>query len=367
MVEGEKMKGVEDKAAEAALDRLAKHLSPETESKESQVNPFQTLFTQTMGAMTGMSQPMEPPPSEEPSKSEEEKKSEAAELRRKLESGELDEEYVELELEENASASLTMLGGAAGMDGMGLDMGELLGGMLPKRRKARKLKIKDAKILLAQEEAKKLIDGDEVKSLAKERVERRGIVFLDEVDKIACRSGGSSGPDVSREGVQRDILPIVEGSTVNTKHGPVKTDHILFIAAGAFHVSKPSDLIPELQGRFPIRVELESLTQADFERILTEPENALTRQYQALLATEDVELEFTEDGIREMAAIAARVNEGTENIGARRLHTILEKVVEDISFDAPELSEKSIKIDEAFVRDRLSDVVDDKDLSRFIL
>lgn len=366
MVEGEKMKGVEDKAQEAALDRLVKHLSPETERKEAAVNPFQTLFSQTMGAMTGMAQPVEPPPRDEPLKSEEERESEAAELRRKLKAGELDEEYVELELEENTSASLTMLGGAAGMDGMGLDMGELLGGMLPKRRKARKLKIKDAKVLLAQEEAKKLIDGDEVKSLAKERVERRGIVFLDEVDKIACRSSGS-GPDVSREGVQRDILPIVEGSTVNTKHGPVKTDHILFIAAGAFHVSKPSDLIPELQGRFPIRVELESLTQADFERILTEPENALTRQYQALLATEDVNLEFTEDGIREMAAIAARVNEGTENIGARRLHTIIEKVVEDISFDAPELGEKAIIIDQAFVRERLSDVVDDKDLSRFIL
>lgn len=367
MVESEKMKGVEDKAKEAALDRLVQHLAPQAESQDSGVNPFQTLFSQTMGSLTGMTQPVEPPPTGETPKSEEELEAERAALREKLESGALDEQYVELELEENSAASLTMLGGAAGMEGMGLDVGELLGGMLPKRRKARKLKVKDAKVILAQEEAKKLIDGDEVKSLAKERVERRGIVFLDEVDKIAGRNAGGSGPDVSREGVQRDILPIVEGSTVNTKHGPVKTDHILFIAAGAFHVSKPSDLIPELQGRFPIRVELDSLTQEDFERILTEPENALTRQYEALLATEDVELTFTEDGIKEMAAIAARVNEGTENIGARRLHTILEKVVEEVSFEAPDLANTAIKVDRAFVQDRLSDVVEDKDLSRFIL
>lgn len=367
MVESELMAGVEDKAKEAAIDRLVNHLAPQAEEADAGVNPFQTLFSQTMGAMTGMTQPVEPPPTGEQPKSEEEQQRERDELRRKLVEGELDEKYVELELEENSSASLTMLGGAAGMDGMGLDMGELLGGMLPKRRKARKLKIKDAKTILAQEEAKKLIDSDEVKSLAKERVERRGIVFLDEVDKIAGRSSGGSGPDVSREGVQRDILPIVEGSTVNTKHGPVKTDHILFIAAGAFHVSKPSDLIPELQGRFPIRVELESLTQEDFERILTEPENALTRQYEALLATEDVALKFTDDGIKEMAAIAARVNEGTENIGARRLHTILEKVIEDVSFDAPDLANTEVIVDSAFVKERLSDLVEDKDLSRFIL
>ena len=249
-----------------------------------------------------------------------------------------------------------------------MNVGEILGGILPKRKKSRRLKISEAKGVVAQEEARKLIDSDEVKNTAKERVERRGIVFLDEMDKIAGRSkGGGSGPDVSREGVQRDILPIVEGSTVNTKHGPVKTDHILFIAAGAFHLSKPSDLIPELQGRFPIRVELESLTQEDFERILTEPENALTRQYAALLATEDVEVEFTEDGVKEMAAIAQRVNDGTENIGARRLHTILEKVLEEVSFDAPELDTGKVVVDAKFVSERLADVVDDKDLSRYIL
>ena len=202
---------------------------------------------------------------------------------------------------------------------------------------------------------------------AKERVERRGIVFLDEVDKIAGRSKSGSGPDVSREGVQRDILPIVEGSTVKTKHGSVKTDHILFIAAGAFHVSKPSDLIPELQGRFPIRVELENLTEKDFQRILTEPENSLTRQYKAMLSTEGVNLDFCESGIEQMAAIAQEVNENTENIGARRLHTILEKVLEEISFMAPEMEEETVVIDSSFVQERLSDVVEDKDLSRFIL
>lgn len=367
MVETEKVASVDDRAREMALDRLTEHLAPESESADSQpVNPFQTLFTQTMGAMQGMSVEAPETDKSEEKKTKEELAREKAELRRRLKEGELDDTLVELELEETQTPGVSVLG-PVGLDDMGMNVGEILGGLLPKRKKSRKLKVSEALVVLAQEEAKKLIDSDEVKMTAKERVERRGIVFLDEVDKIAGRSKSGGGPDVSREGVQRDILPIVEGSTVNTKHGPVKTDHILFIAAGAFHVSKPSDLIPELQGRFPIRVELESLTQEDFERILTEPENSLTRQYRALLATEDVELEFTDSGVTEMAAIAQRVNEGTENIGARRLHTILEKVLEEVSFDAPELEESQVVIDAGFVKERLSDVVDDKDLSRYIL
>ncbi len=367
MVETERIQDVEEKAQEAAVERLIAQLAPAPQNTESgAVNPFQTLFTQTFSAMGGMQPPAAEKPPEAPAKSAEQMESERAELRRQLLAGELDDRMVELELEESGSPSLSMLSGAPGMDQMGVDMGEILGNMMPRRRKARKLKISEAKMLLAQEEARKLIDNDDIRTVAKERVERRGIVFLDEMDKIAGRTGGH-GPDVSREGVQRDLLPIIEGSTVNTKYGPIKTDHILFIAAGAFHVSKPSDLIPELQGRFPIRVELESLTQADFERILTEPENALTRQYEALLATEGVELSFSRDGVTEMAAIAQQVNESTENIGARRLHTILEKVLEEISFTAPELEGGQVLVNADFVRDRLKDVVEDKDLSRYIL
>jgi ATP-dependent HslUV protease ATP-binding subunit HslU len=368
MVETERLKDVEEKAAQAAVERLVAQLAPAPKENTDPAagNPFHTLFSQTLSAMGGVP-PQAEKPSETPSKTAEQVAAERADLRRQLLAGELDDRYVEMELEETSTPGFGMFGGAPGMDQMGVDVGEMLGNMLPKRKKARKLKVSEARAIVAQEEARKLIDTDDVRSTAKERVERRGIVFLDEMDKIAGRSGGSHGPDVSREGVQRDLLPIIEGSTVNTKYGPIKTDHILFIAAGAFHVSKPSDLIPELQGRFPIRVELESLNQADFERILTEPENALTRQYQALLGTEDVKLTFTKSGIKEMAAIAQQVNESTENIGARRLHTILEKVLEEISFDAPDLDKPEVVVDEAFVRERLKDVVEDKDLSRYIL
>lgn len=367
LVETERMKDVEGKAEEAAIERLVLQLAPTPRSPDTAaVNPLQTLFSQTFSAMGGMQPPAPEKPSESPAKSAQELEAERAELRRQLVAGDLDDRMVELELEESGAPGLSMLSGAPGMDQMGVDMGEILGNMLPRRRKARKIKVAEAKLLLAQEEARKLIDNDDVRTTAKERVERRGIVFLDEMDKIAGRTGGH-GPDVSREGVQRDLLPIIEGSTVNTKYGPIKTDHILFIAAGAFHVSKPSDLIPELQGRFPIRVELENLSQADFERILTEPENALTRQYQALLATEGVSLTFSADGVTEMAAIAQQVNETTENIGARRLHTILEKVLEEISFTAPELEGGEVVVNADFVRERLKDVVEDKDLSRYIL
>jgi ATP-dependent HslUV protease ATP-binding subunit HslU len=228
------------------------------------------------------------------------------------------------------------------------------------------MRVGEALDYLVQEEEQKLVDMDQVTRVAIERVERSGIIFLEEIDKIAGREGGH-GPDVSREGVQRDILPIVEGTTVNTRYGFVRTDHILFIAAGAFHVAKPSDLIPELQGRFPIRVELKSLTEADFIRILKEPKNALIKQYQALLDTEGIKLVFTEDALKEISSFAAQVNESTENIGARRLHTILEKLLEDVSFDGPDLKKKNVKVDAAYVRKQLADIVKDQDLSRYIL
>jgi ATP-dependent HslUV protease ATP-binding subunit HslU len=239
-------------------------------------------------------------------------------------------------------------------------------GLFQGRSKKKRVPVKDAKGALAQEEEQKLIDMDQVSRIAVDRVQQAGIIFLDEIDKIAGREGGH-GPDVSREGVQRDILPIVEGTTVNTKHGMVRTDHILFVAAGAFHVSKPSDLIPELQGRFPIRVELEPLGQPEFVRILTEPRSSLVKQYMALMATEGVDLTFAEDGINLIAEFAATVNERTENIGARRLHTVMERLLDEISFEGPELAEKSITIDAAYVRRMLSDIVKNEDLSRYIL
>lgn len=252
---------------------------------------------------------------------------------------------------------------------MGMDMQGALSNMMPRRQKSRTVNVAEAKLLFTQEEAQNLIDRDALTREAIQRAEEMGIIFVDEIDKIAgqSRSGGGGGPDVSREGVQRDILPIIEGTTVTTKHGPVRTDHVLFIAAGAFHVSKPSDLIPELQGRLPIRVELENLTQADFQRILTEPRNALTKQYSALMATEGIALEFTEDSIVELARVAADVNRNSENIGARRLHTVMERLLEDLSFEAPDREEKTMVVNAEFVRERLNDIAKDEDLSRYIL
>jgi len=244
---------------------------------------------------------------------------------------------------------------------------DLLGGLLPKQTRRRRMKVPAALEALEAEEAARLVDMDAVREQAIERVEQTGIVFVDELDKVAMGAGSRVGPDISREGVQRDLLPIVEGSTVQTKHGPVRTDHVLFIAAGAFHVAKPSDLIPELQGRFPIRVELSSLSQEDFVRILTEPRNSLVRQYTALLRTEGVELEFKEDGIHALADFAARVNQQSDDIGARRLQTVMEKMLEDLSFDAPDLASTRHVVDEVFVRERLEDLVQDEDLSRYIL
>ncbi len=286
-------------------------------------------------------------------------------LRSQLRDGKLDSRLVEIEIREK-NFPVIELAGPQGVEEMGINMKDMLGNLFQGRTKQRKMRVDEAMEHLMQEEEERLIDMDQVARAAIERVEASGIIFLDEIDKIAGRESGQ-GPDVSREGVQRDILPIVEGTTVNSRYGMVRTDHILFIAAGAFHVSKPSDLIPELQGRFPIRVELESLTVEDFKRILTEPKNALIKQYQAMMATEEVVIEFTDDAVDSIANFAARVNEHTENIGARRLQTIMEKLLEEISFEGPDLEPKNQRIDAAYVEAMLAETVKDQDLSRYIL
>jgi ATP-dependent HslUV protease ATP-binding subunit HslU len=286
-------------------------------------------------------------------------------LRTQLRDGKLDERTVELDVKERSFPAFEIIS-SSGVEEMDINIKDILPGFLGQKTKKRKMKVEEAMDYLVQEEEGKLVDMDQVTRLAVERVENNGIIFLDEIDKIAGRETGH-GPDVSREGVQRDILPIVEGTTVNTRYGFVRTDHVLFIAAGAFHVSKPSDLIPELQGRFPIRVELDSLTIADFVRILTEPQNALIKQYVALMETEGVKLTFQDDAVQEIAKFAAMVNDGTENIGARRLHTIMEKLLDEISFEGPDLKKKNIRIDALYVQKMLADIVKDQDLSRYIL
>ena len=355
MVKTGRMGTVAEPAARHAEDRLVGILVP-MPGRERSLNPLEVFF--------GGRRPDESTEAVEAAQRERIQQQREA-VRQKLRNGELDNHPVEIEIEDNTPSMLEIFTGS-GMEEMGINLQDMFGNMFPKRVKRRKVTVKEALRLLEQEEAQKLIDMDEVQAEAIARAENDGIIFLDEIDKIAAR-GGSQGPDVSREGVQRDILPIVEGSTVLTKYGPVKTDHILFIAAGAFHTSKPSDLIPELQGRFPMRVELSSLTEKDFRRILTEPENALLKQYTALLATEDIQLEFTDDAIDKIAAFAVLINERTENIGARRLHTVLERVLEEISFAAPERAGERIVVDDEYVTERLADVVEDRDLSRFIL
>ena len=285
-------------------------------------------------------------------------------LREKLRAGKLDDRSVEVDVKERGPTFEVSTNG--NMEEMDINLKDVIPGLFGPRTRKRNMRVSEALEYLVQEEEQKLVDMDQVTRIALERVERNGIVFLDEIDKIAGREGGH-GPDVSREGVQRDILPIVEGTTVNTRHGFVRTDHILFVAAGAFHVSKPSDLIPELQGRFPIRVELKSLSEADFIRILKEPKSALVKQYMALLDTEGIKLTFSEDALIEIARIAAEVNQSAENIGARRLHTIMEKLLEDISFDGPDLKKKNIRVDAVYVRKQLAEIVKDQDLSRYIL
>ena len=288
-------------------------------------------------------------------------------FRKKLRSGVLNERMVELDVSERPSGAVMEFMPVSMNDNMDMNIRDMLSNMMPKQSKRRRVNIEDARKILQQEEVSKLIDMDEVIREAVTRVEQSGIVFLDEVDKVASRRSHSHGPDVSREGVQRDLLPIVEGSTVNTNHGPVQTDHILFIAAGAFHLTKPSDMIPELQGRFPIRVELQSLSKDDFVKILTEPKNALIVQYTALMKTEGVELEFTKAAIDTIAEIACQINEDSENIGARRLHTVMEQLLEEVSFTAPDLNGQKISVTPEYIQSRLSNLLKNQDLSRYIL
>ncbi len=347
----ERLIEVEDKARLLVEERLLEYMMPSRKRTKNPLNALLGGFGETK---------------EEDDKEINERIQERRErLQERLRKGELEEHTIEIEVEINQSPMIEIFSGA-GVEELGFNFQDIFGGMFPKKRKRKKVTIAQAREILEQEEAQKLIDIDELAEEARSRVEEMGIIFLDEIDKVAGRETGH-GPDVSREGVQRDILPIVEGSTVMTKYGPIKTDHILFIAAGAFHVSKPADLIPELQGRFPIRVEMKSLTEDDFRQILTEPENALTKQYLALLSTEDIEIEFTDGGIREIANVACIINEQMENIGARRLHTVMEKLLEDISFRGSELAGEKITIDKAFVAEKLGEILQDKDLSRYIL
>ncbi len=287
-------------------------------------------------------------------------------FRQMLRDGRLEERFVELEITQSPAGPMVEVFAAAGMDEMQNNLQDMLSNIFPKKKKRRRVKVSEARKILEQEAAGRLIDMDKVTTKAIARVEQSGIIFLDEIDKVAAKGSGA-GPDVSREGVQRDLLPIVEGTSVHTKYGIVRTDHVLFIASGAFHVAKPSDLLPELQGRFPIRVELDSLTQEDFARILTEPQNALVTQYEALMATEDIKLIFEKEAINELAGIAFEVNQKTENIGARRLHTVMEKLLEEISFAAPDVAPQEICITAEYVKDNLEEIMKDQDLSRFIL
>lgn len=355
MVKQERTEKVKDKAEELANERIVRILVPSASKNKAQKNPFEMLF--------GNGGPEEPKAEDDNGDAglNESRRS----VRFKLLSGSLEDEMIEVDVEDSSPNMLDMFAGQ-GNEQMGMNMQEMFGNLLPKRTKKRKLPVREARKVLIQDEAGKLIDMDDVIQESVARAEQSGIIFIDEIDKVASRGQGS-GPDVSREGVQRDILPIVEGSTIMTKYGPVKTDYVLFIAAGAFHVSKPSDLIPELQGRFPIRVELDSLTLEDFVSILTEPENALTKQYAHLLSTENIELTFQGEAIQEIARIAASVNQNTENIGARRLHTILEKLLEDLSFEAPELTLEQMIITPEYVREKLADIAQDRDLSQYIL
>jgi len=356
LVKEEKMQSVKGRAEKNANQRLVELLVPSNKKATSIKNPLEMLFG------GGGNQDQQETSGFDEANLQEKRKS----VQAKLAAGELENEIVTVEVEENQPSMFDMLQGS-GMEQMGLNMQDALGSLMPKRRKKRKLAVREARKVLTQEEAAKLIDMDEVTQEAVYRAEQSGIIFIDEIDKIASKNSGGSSADVSREGVQRDILPIVEGSTVVTKYGSVKTDHILFIAAGAFHIAKPSDLIPELQGRFPIRVELTKLTIEDFVKILIEPDNALIKQYQALLATEGIQIEFSDDAITKIAEVAFEVNQNTDNIGARRLHTILEKLLEDLSFEAAEITMEKIIITPQYVEEKLGVISRNKDLSRFIL
>jgi ATP-dependent HslUV protease ATP-binding subunit HslU len=360
MVRSERLEETADLAEDLAIDRLADILDPSTRVSQAGAAPALNALSNLFGGRQGQSQVATEPPPQRTAEMEERR----ARLKQEIRTGFYDVRLIEIEVEETPQV-IGAIGGP-GLEEMGANMSDLLAGILPKKRSRRRVSVAEAKEIFKQEEAQKLIDSEALKREAVRRAEENGIVFIDEMDKIAGSGGRGVGPDVSREGVQRDILPIVEGSTVMTKYGPVRTDHVLFIGAGAFHISKPSDLIPELQGRFPVRVELDSLTKNDFVTILTQPKNALIEQYKQLLATDGVRLEFTETGIDAIAHFASVVNDQTENIGARRLHTMLERVLELVAFEAPEKS-GTVTIDAAYVRRRLDEIVKDQDLSHYIL
>ncbi|RIJ69237.1 ATP-dependent protease ATPase subunit HslU [Rummeliibacillus sp. TYF005] len=354
LVKEEKQEEVKEQAEKLANDQIVKLLVPSMKKKQATQNPFEALFGQKSED------------SEEKQEEDSQVRLKRSQIAEKLRDGKLENEWITIEVTEQQPNMMGMIPG--GLDMGGTNMGDMLSSFMPPKKKKRRLQVKDARRILTIEEANKLIDNDEVSEEAIRRAEETGIIFIDEIDKVATRSNSGGGSaNVSREGVQRDILPIVEGSTINTKYGPVRTDFILFIAAGAFHMSKPSDLIPELQGRFPIRVELEKLTKEDFIRILKEPDHSLIIQYQALLATEGIEIVFTDAAIERIAEIATNVNQDTDNIGARRLHTILERLLEELSFEAADISPAHIEITEGYVDEKLNKIVKNKDLSQFIL
>ncbi|MCT6682970.1 HslU--HslV peptidase ATPase subunit [Bacillus velezensis] len=356
LIKEEKISEVKEQAEENANKRIVRLLVPGKKKQAGVKNPFEMLFGGSQAANDD-----ETDQQEEASLEEKRKR-----MAHQLALGELEDHYVSVEVEEQQPSMFDMLQGS-GMEQMGMNMQDALSNLVPKKKKRRKMTVREARKVLTNEEAGKLIDMDEVGQEAVLRAEEGGIIFIDEIDKIAKNGGASSSADVSREGVQRDILPIVEGSTVVTKYGSVKTDHVLFIAAGAFHMAKPSDLIPELQGRFPIRVELSKLTVDDFVKILVEPDNALLKQYQALLQTEGISLEFSDEAIRKIAEVAYHVNQDTDNIGARRLHTILERLLEDLSFEAPDVTMEKVAITPQYVEEKLGTIANNKDLSQFIL
>ncbi len=357
LVKEERMLEVKDKAIENANNRIVELLVPSNKKQAGFKNPLEMIF----GGSSNETDSSDANEDEEKSLNEKRRA-----IKEKLFRGELEEEVITVEVEEQPPSMFDMLQGS-GMEQMGMNMQDAFSNLMPKKQKKRRLAVKDARKVLANEEAQKLIDMDEVTQVALERAEQNGIIFIDEIDKIASKNAGGSSADVSREGVQRDILPVVEGSTVVTKYGTLKTDHVLFIAAGAFHIAKPSDLIPELQGRFPIRVELKKLSVDDFYKVLVEPDNALIKQYIALLETEGIQIEFSDEAIRRIAEVAFEVNQNTDNIGARRLHTILEKLLEDLSFEAPEITLEKILITPQYVDEKLGEISKNKDLSEFIL
>jgi len=349
---------VQEEAAARAEERLLDALLPPRKAKDRVVD--------VMSFFTGQGEKQEAP-SEEDQRQESQRSATRERLRQMLRDGKLDGREVEIEVSESVQAGIPLMGGGPGMDEMGMNLGEMLSGILPKKKKRTRTTVSEAQKILQAEEAEKLVDQESVAQEALEKAQEEGIVFIDELDKVAATGSAQGGPDVSREGVQRDLLPVIEGCTVNTKYGPLRADHILFIAAGAFQKVKPSDLVPELQGRIPLRVELNPLSEDDLARILVEPENSLIRQYQALLSTEEVTLGFSDDAIREMASLAARMNREMENIGARRLHTMMENLLEDLQFDASERRGETVEIDAGFVRERLEHLVADSDMRRYML